>query len=320
MDEDQDVAVTEPEEVVETPPEETPAEETSNEEASPSLFDRVKQISGLDLSGKYADEDEALRGLAEAARLVGIRNEKSELFDQLNEAIKGREQEFQEWLAGEEAKAAPVVTDNGELPRSVDEYRLLQAQLFDERGQPRKDADPAAVRKVQQMNRRLQEVAYKLAVAPEEFLKPYIEPLKEEILKTTVQSSQQTIAQQRAMAEMEAITKEHADALYVGGDQNKPSPFFHKVAEKIRTLVEATGVEPNPKTYRLAIQMAQGETATPQPTRKPGKAAMRQPAVAAPTRDAGDELEKKFRLANENKPGGLTLAEVLLAKMRAKEK
>jgi hypothetical protein len=320
MDEDQDVAVTEPEEVVETPPEETPAEETSTEEASPSLFDRVKQISGLDLSGKYADEDEALRGLAEAARLVGIRNEKSELFDQLNEAIKGREQEFQEWLAGEEAKAAPVVTDNGELPRSVDEYRLLQAQLFDERGQPRKDADPAAVRKVQQMNRRLQEVAYKLAVAPEEFLKPYIEPLKEEILKTSVQSSQQTIAQQRAMAEMEAITKEHADALYVGGDQNKPSPFFHKVAEKIRTLVEATGVEPNPKTYRLAIQMAQGETATPQPTRKPGKAAMRQPAVAAPTRDAGDELEKKFRLANENKPGGLTLAEVLLAKMRAKEK
>ena len=158
MDEE-DVAVTEPEEVVETPPEETPAEETSTEEASPSLFDRVKQISGLDLSGKYADEDEALRGLAEAARLVGIRNEKSELFDQLNEAIKGREQEFQEWLAGEEAKAAPVVTDNGELPRSVDEYRLLQAQLFDERGQPRKDADPAAVRKVQQMNRRLQEVA-----------------------------------------------------------------------------------------------------------------------------------------------------------------
>lgn len=320
MDEDQDVAVTEPEEVVETPPEETPAEETSTEEASPSLFDRVKQISGLDLSGKYADEEEALRGLAEAARLVGIRNEKSELFDQLNEAIKGREQEFQEWLAGEETKAAPVVTDSGELPRSVDEYRLLQAQLFDERGQPRKDADPAAVRKVQQMNRRLQEVAYKLAVAPEEFLKPHIEAIKEDLLKTTVQTSQQTIAQQRAMAEMEAITKEHADALYVGGDQNKPSPFFYKVAEKIRTLVEATGVEPNPKTYRLAIQMAQGETATPQPTRKPGKAAMRQPAVAAPTRDAGDELEKKFRLANENKPGGLTLAEVLLAKMRAKEK
>ena len=37
----------------------------------------------------------------------GIRNEKSELFDQLNEAIKGREQEFQEWLSPGRGQGRP---------------------------------------------------------------------------------------------------------------------------------------------------------------------------------------------------------------------
>ena len=131
------------------------------------------------------------------------------------------------------------------------------------------------------------------------------------------------LAQAEAVADLIDASTEQAARSAARSLSGQFSVAVHGLVERLielRTLVEATGVEPNPKTYRLAIQMAQGETATPQPTRKPGKAAMRQPAVAAPTRDAGDELEKKFRLANENKPGGLTLAEVLLAKMRAKEK
>ena len=140
------------------------------------------------------------------------------------------------------------------------------------------------------MNRRLQEVAYKLAVAPEEFLKPYIEPLKEEILKTSVQSSQQTIAQQRAMAEMEAITKEHADALYVGGDRTKLTPFARKVEQHWQRLTGALKAEASPETYREAIARAQMEVATPQPTASP--AGDEVTGRCAPTRDAGDELRR----------------------------
>jgi ribosomal protein L4 len=93
---------------------------------------------------------------------VGIRNEKSELFDLLNEAIKGREQEFRSGSPGK-GKGRTGRDRQRELPRSSMSTVSFGPNVRTSGAATQGRRPPPS--QVQQMNRRLQEVAYKLTVA-----------------------------------------------------------------------------------------------------------------------------------------------------------
>jgi len=298
-------------------PADTPEpEEGTATQGESTLFDRLRKVAGLDLSTKYQDEESLLRGLAEATKKIGERNEKAELFDHFSELIGDRGQEFSDWLNGTQRQPAKPSTNGDDLPSTLDEFMVLRAQMLDENGRRRRDIDPAIARKVEAMERKIQSTAFQWAKDPASVIRPYLDEIKQDLLKTTTLTTQQQFEQQRTQAELAEITKQHAAAMFVDGDTSRMTQFGQKVADNWTRLTKSLGAMPNAETYRTAIQMAQLELPQPQPTRKAGQKAVRQPAVAATSKLTGEELEEQFRKGLANEPGGLRLEDVLLAKLQ----
>ena len=86
--------------------------------AVPSLFDRLRDDHELDLSSKYENEDELVKGLANAVRAIGRRDELAELGRQyqqyapdFNEYLQSRQASKPESKPGEVPAEVPVVEE-----------------------------------------------------------------------------------------------------------------------------------------------------------------------------------------------------------------
>lgn len=104
------------------PPEETPPPETSESEDGEQVpaseqqpgetrtefIERIREQHGLDLSDKYADDDAAIKGLVEASRKIGERDEKAKRWDQFSPY----QSEFAEFLRAKRQGG----TDEGHRP------------------------------------------------------------------------------------------------------------------------------------------------------------------------------------------------------------
>lgn len=234
--------------VDETPPEdETPAEETdgepTDEEAGKiaDVFAMAEEL-GINLRGKYADEKEAIRGLLNASRLVGQRNELAEYGrmlqenpQQVYEILHQRMGKPAEAPRAEETKEP--VSDDPE----VQSYLKLKSEepawdedwenqvTFNEKGQrvATEDAEPGVLRKIATHQRWEQKIANFLVKKPEVVLKAHAaaigDPTKKEVEKLRAEISSIRQADELRKAEQFGmqIAVNEREWMFKGGEVRK---------------------------------------------------------------------------------------------------
>lgn len=291
--------------------------ETTEEpaESTDDLFARIASVSGSDFRGKYKSEEDLLKGLASAARLTGERNEKAEYFDQfatydqqsggmlvkVAQAIASGDRATIDRLGaavagqavpGPQVHATP--TDRYQI-RSQEDYNALREAVLDENGQRRPSADPAAVRALQTHNDRMQRAMIALASgdpsAMAEVFAPVLGQLKKETLGETQSTLEQRFREQDNARRKYEIDTKYAHLLYENPqERTSPTKFGLMVVREWEHLGKL-GVADTAERLTYAIEAAQRSLPQMKKTKKPGRGAMREPAVAAPRRgeDAGKE-------------------------------
>jgi len=243
-----------------------------------------------------------LKGLAEAKRLVGVKNEAAERWNALTElpreqqeaivAILKGEQPSQDVPSQEPSKGTPI------SPQSFEEYELLQKQVYDEQGNVRQNVDPSKVSALQKLDRGMRESLLKLATDPAAYFKEHFQSLgkelREEVLKETQTVQEKKLEEQRVMTEIRSIEEQHAKQLYVDGNVKSRSftPFGEKVKAEFDDLMSG-GYSDAAKALRKAISAVQASVPRPSGTKKVTSNGQRKPGVAVPPKK-GLDLDKFF--------------------------
>lgn len=272
---------------VDDPP--APDDDPPGEDETGWTLADLEKHTGLDLS-TYDNPQAALKGLAEAKRLVGRRNEEAETFRRLEQAIQGREKEFLQWLNGQTAAAPAPDSTSDAAPKTYAELQLLEQRIYDEHGKVRPGADPALVRQYQQSQQQIAQGVFDLLNNPDKVLSPAMERLKGEILQTVQAMSQQYEQQRQEAAEWTRVVEEHKDLLFDGGDLEKPTAFADKVKNRYYALLDE-GMPKLPVTYRMAMKEVQADMPKPQGTRRPNPKGKHEPPVSPPTHETVDAEE-----------------------------
>jgi len=277
--------------------EEGTSEETS--ELGISL-DQLAELTGLDLS-PYQDTQSALKGLAEAKRLVGVKNEAAERWNALTELPREQQEAIVAILKGEQPSQEPSQepTQGSPIsPQSFEEYELLQKQVYDEQGNVRQNVDPTKVSALQKLDRGMRESLLKLATDPAAYFKEHFQSLgkelREEVLKETQTVQEKKLEEQRVMTEIRSIEEQHAKQLYVDGNVKSRSftPFGEKVKAEFDDLMSG-GYSDAAKALRKAISAVQASVPRPSGTKKVTSNGQRKPGVAVPPKK-GLDLDKFF--------------------------
>jgi len=283
------------------------AEETSEEgtegttEESSELglsLEQLAELTGLDLS-PYQDTQSALKGLAEAKRLVGVKNEAAERWNALTELPREQQEAIVAILKGEQpSQAPPQEPSQGTpiTPQSFEEYELLQKQVYDEQGNVRQNVDPSKVSALQKLDRGMRESLLKLATDPASYLKEHFQSLgkelREEVLKETQTVQEKKLEEQRVMTEIRSIEEQHAKQLYTDAKNRTFTPFGEKVKAEFDDLMSG-GYSDAAKALRKAISVVQASAPRPNGTKKVTSNGQRKPGVAVPPKK-GLDLDKFF--------------------------
>jgi len=279
------------------------AEETSEEgtEESSELglsLEQLAELTGLDLS-PYQDTQSALKGLAEAKRLVGVKNEAAERWNALTELPREQQEAIVAILKGEQPSQAPSQEPSQGTPitpQSFEEYELLQKQVYDEQGNVRQNVDPSKVSALQKLDRGMRESLLKLATDPAAYFKEHFQSLgkelREEVLKETQTVQEKKLEEQRVMTEIRSIEEQHAKQLYTDAKNRTLTPFGEKVKAEFDDLMSG-GYSDAAKALRKAISVVQASAPRPNGTKKVTSNGQRKPGVAVPPKK-GLDLDKFF--------------------------
>ena len=255
----------------------------------------VKNDFGLDLS-KYQSDYEAVKGLVEASRTIGARNEDAEYGKQVKQLLAGREAELQEWLDSQgKAKETTKSQATSEV-LSYEQYQLLAAQAAmgnASAATKQKFADAQA-----SITQRMYEVATKEEAVPEDV----IERIAAKIVD-------QRLGQNNEQSTITQTIEKHKEWLHVDGDLNKPMTPAGEQAFRLYQGELADGVRPA-RALEKALRQAQLMNPTVKPIRKPVIGGRRTAAVAVPANEP-PSLETLFKPKAEGGKG-MTLAQVAM--------
>lgn len=268
----------------------------------------LKEDFGLDAS-KYTNDYEAVKGLVEASRTIGARNEDAEYGKQVKQLLSGRESEFQAWLDSQKNGKSTDTTKSSttEIP-TWEQYQLLAAQASAENASATTKQRYADVQA--EATRRL----YESGRNPETI----VQPVMDKVMAKVEEMLAQRMGAQTEQTVIDQMVSRNAEWLHVDGDTTKPMTTAGEEAYRLYQEELADGVKP-PRALEKAIRQAQrGINAGIKPIRKPVIGGRRQPTVAAPVSDA-IPLDTLFKSKHEGGQGK-TLSEVAQAeweKMRS---
>ncbi len=281
------------------------SEEPSDDGRPKQLIQWMKDRLGADYAEKYQDDLELLRGLDNAVRLIGQRNEDAQLGRMLREDPEGALRYLRE-VAG-----VPLDGAGGQQPQAAAADRQAQQQqaealgaprwdpkweyLFDAEGKPRPDADPAEVRKAQKWATDFRRWQIEFAQNPESKLAPLVEQKAREILQQelgafTYQMNDQMKAQQFVDQNKEWLF----EGGQVGGNLTEAGKLFYEGLQE----AAAMNVQGHDAMVRYATNYAlaavkldhvKNPSAAAPPTNPKG--AKHQPSTAVP--DPEDEPDMR---------------------------
>ena|GEM_PF-4370942 len=277
----------------------TPSPEPSTDPSpQPDLFDRFEE-AGLDLRDKYTDEASLIKGVTEASRLVGKRNEKAEGYDQILQAIQGREKEFGDFLAGKlnAQPATPASTDSPQTqPVSKAEYQLLQSRVYDDSGKVRSGANQDDIRRLRDADERIAEATVRIAMDPKGFFSEALGDFKQSLLEELAEKTNSTLAVEKRQTRLQQINEREKSLLYVNGDPSTGlTKWGDKAVAEYEALVEAVP-ELDKKVHHVglwekAIANVKGSIPKPRNTLTPNPRAEHQTPIGTPTAPKVDEKD-----------------------------
>jgi hypothetical protein len=192
--------------------------------AEPSLHEKIKETYGVDLSGKYADDDELLKGLVHAQGLIGKRDEYAELGKQYAPYVP----QFNDYLQSlQQPEAQPE-----EAPAS-----WWNPPVWDKQNERyfSANSDTSQIEAVentpleiqQQWNEYLnyhQNWSHRLQTNPVDALAPFRQELKEEILQESRSERQRDNQLAHQQTDAHSIVSRNEEWLY---EKNKEGHFVN---------------------------------------------------------------------------------------------
>jgi hypothetical protein len=276
----------------ETPEAPAKTEETAAE-GEDNILSYIRDQFGLDLTDKYADPEEGLRGLVEGYRKVGERNEDAQRWKQFQQAAAGKSpEEIIALVSGQSpTQAKAPASDDWMAGVTAEQVRTWQA-LVDAGKAP---ADIA--QKLATVQAKVYEAMLGFALSPEKAVAPFVQKHTKE-LEAKLQQVTQTDQERASQQAMRGWEDKNSSVLYVDGDPSKGSTAIGQQAWDLFTTDKDLAFIPDPvgranKALQLALA-GQPRAAVP---RRPGVKAMRQPAVAAPpkTMMTADEFFAQYK-------------------------
>ncbi len=262
----------------------------------------MKERLGADYAEKYQDDLELLRGLDNAVRLIGQRNEDAQLGRLLREDPEAARR-YLEQVAGvtDEPQQEPAAAGRQAQQRQAEALGAPRwdpkwEYLFDAEGKPRPDADPAEVRKAQKWATDFRRWQIEFAQNPEEKLAPLVEQKAREILQQELgayhyQMTDQMKAQQ--------FLEQNKDWLFeggqVGGELSEAGRLFQEGLQEAAAmnLQGHDAMVRYATNYALASVKLERVNAPPGDTKPPSnpQGARHQPSTAVPEPEDEPDLK-----------------------------
>ncbi len=251
-----------------------PSEPASSATGSPAaqtpatLFDRISSAYGVDYRSKYQSEDDLLKGLVNASKLVSQRNQYAEL----GQTIAPHWQQFQAYLQQMQAQnqqpQQPKKTPAQEYAEKVAWNRNWDAYTqLDENNQVvlRPDAPIAIQEAWHARNQARAEFARNLVERPHEALQPILADVKQQWMQEVQQQWGQREQQVRLQTEADQLRDANADWLYLHDSNTKQrltdefgrpalSPAGHAFMNNLYA-VQQTGVQNQKAAFQYAFLM-----------------------------------------------------------------
>jgi ATP:corrinoid adenosyltransferase len=285
-----------------TEPNDTEEELTSEDEAD--FISYVRSQFGEDLSGKYKDPEEAVKGLVEAYRTVGRRDEDASYGRALRELIQGREQDVAAYLSGQQKPTEPAAGKRKTSERELEDFPPdadnWQYQLVEKDGaySPATGAG-FTIAEYNAYNRALQKRVQQMA---REF--PDLKAIPDKV-KRDIGQLQGSAEQQLERQAIKETLNRYGKAIFIDGDQSGPltaeGQRINGACHELRSNGMSAG-----KALDLAIKLVLGNTqrSTKPPPVKPGKRSIRTPAIASEKtktyKNIEDELEQRIKANPDN--------------------
>ncbi len=253
--------------------------------------DALQAETGVDLS-KYSNDAEARKGLAEAAKMVGQKNEDAAKFRALVNQLRANNvsnEDIQTFLGGTvPTREVEPAGDSVKYPTSFDEYLLLESKVIGDDGNVKPGVDPNDVRRLQATQKRLHEHNFR-----ETFREPEARGMSPEEVAVAMEARDDQFRRQ-------AILDENADMLYVDGDPNKGiTSTGQQVIDYIGQI--AQGGNGDTSQLKAAIEHVQLTIDKPKSTKRVKSTAKRKVGVKA----SAEEFDKEKFFRDGGKPSGL---------------
>jgi len=248
---------------------ETEEKEDGESEAETSIIEYVKEAMGEDLGEKYATDDDMLRGLLNARKLVGKREEDAQKWRALaaapEETLKSwgysreQAQDIQQAAgqAAQQAAAPPEQAAPAESPEFEDAW--MQMVERDENGQivgTKPGVDPTVASKLRTAEKFATERYRDMIFHPEKIISPMLDRERERI-RSEVTASIQSEMQQSQVAEQAwgyLTSEDNKGWIFNNGDIN--SGLSEEGVRFKDYVEEATAVGHNPNDINGLVKYA----------------------------------------------------------------
>lgn len=268
-------ATQEPETATDGAGTETETKDKGDEEDDASLLAYVKEKYGEDLTGKYADDDAMIRGLVEAQKLVGRRNEEAEAWRQFQKAIAGRERDLQAFLDGKQAEPAKEPPKNGEPPEYNPAWRYQITQDANGNWVPAQGAPKDVVEKYRTYLAWKDAQLDAIVRDPQQFLGDLLNRKSQELEERAKQALDQRLAVQAEQMQVSNWFTANKGLLYT---QDGKETTVHARAKTLYQT-ELEGMPDGVKKYQTALRLALAEQPK-SPVKKPSPHATRKTPVS----------------------------------------
>lgn len=297
-----------------------------------SVFDRAAKL-GLDLRGKYKDEDSAYEGLFHAARHIGKRDADAEYGrqmrayePQIRQILEQRQQQAQQ-----QQGQAPQKQEFWKPPE-FNEALMRMVELDEETGRyrPKAGAPSTAADKVNAYVDYMRTWQHEFATNPQEKLKPFIEDVRQQVLKEVQGTLHEQQRQQQWYQTADQLMADRARMLFEFGPDGTPLRDLNNkyVMSQVGMLYHQALQEAADKGYAdprdqdrfamgtlmiqsLAHQAAQKKSPKPKPgaTRAPNTGSGESPSPNRPDQSSGKKMTLAEKLKKNVEAAGITRIE-----------
>lgn len=259
-----------------------------------SIRDWIQANLKYDVS-HYANDEEALAGIIEKARLSGAKDEDAQFGRTIRQMANGREQDLLEYLrSGKQPEAKPEA--KSDKPEFDPEWLTQITQDKEGNYVPVPGAPKDVVEKVMKYKRWETNQLRQIVNDPEKFLESVLAKKTAEIEAKAQQRVEAALAQQHMAAAMQGWEAANTSILYVNGKDHTGglTPIGQEIVRLDQELERDGITHPLTRLNRAKdIAMLKHKTTTPPKKTVPNKA-LRKPAIAPPAPTQDKTLDELF--------------------------